>query len=550
MTMQIPIECPLSALRYKTFGTSEKFLTIAQLLYMFTKDYSNVVIQGTFPAIIGASTDYTGSSWLAKKIYTSLFTDENMSNLEVLQNLCTFFGWTARSGKDSLIDQGQDNSVYFIKNRNTDYVGRRDLYVLGQSQLNANTPTGTKLSGWQEQTFPEEGMADTKAELILFEGIKSASVECQINDFNFDIDVMGEAFTEAVQQWQQTKIETVTTPCNIPTYYWSQIDEMAGGWRFQGDNTVAGISKHGSQDMKDWENYILIVNTAKTDVQHQVPGESGSMETDYYEVLTYYEGALTMTKTTDTEFNSKGILTLNFNLYTSSPWSDYVKFYLHFISGQNVFKYDPTTQTWDAQGSEKVCVTDTNGKFEAFIPVNMPGEATSPKGKIEIVIYKVNGSGIMFKGFSLDFKIKSDNVIDSSINTITHSAESGVGFSDTVSFDSMLCVKEELMQNSYNVLLNNDNTKCEELVDSTSPYTTPFNPLQRLVDEAATEGQNIGEMLKMNIRRETASGDISPLTVFEMPSMDEMYYPAVISYDVRDDVTQMKLIKRRYNEEY
>jgi hypothetical protein len=156
----------------------------------------------------------------------------------------------------------------------------------------------------------------------------------------------------------------------------------------------------------------------------------------------------------------------------------------------------------------------------------------------------------MIKGLSLDFKIKTDNVIDSNITTITHNAESGVAFSNDVDFESMLCVKEVMQQQSYNILLNADNTECESLVDSPSPYTTPFNPLQRLVDEAATEGQVIGEMLKLNIRRETASGDISPLTVFEMPSMDEIYYPVVISHDVREDTTILKLVKRKYNEEY
>jgi hypothetical protein len=58
-------------------------------------------------------------------------------------------------------------------------------------------------------------------------------------------------------------------------------------------------------------------------------------------------------------------------------------------------------------------------------------------------------------------------------------------------------------------------------------------------------------MLKVNIRTEylqSLQDRMSPLTILELD--DEMYYPVSISQDFRDDVTRVKLLKRRYNEQY
>lgn len=550
--VQIPIECQLSALRYQPFATSDKFLTVAQLLYKLTKGFDDVVLQGTFPALTNGDTAYSGSSWLAKKVYTSVFLNEEMNNLEVLENLCTFFGWTCRGGVDSEIDGVQDISVYFIQNRNTDYVGRRDLYVLSQSQLNNATPVGYKIA-FVEQAFPQDYLADNSSEMILSAGIKSATASCNINNFNFELDVLDDDFVES--EWQQTKVETTTVGTGKPTFYWTQQDMTAGNWRFSGDNIYKGVITYGSNDRKDWEYYLQLLKTAKTDEQHLVPGTSGSMEEDYYQVLTWYEGTLDIDHQVVTEFNSKGTLTINFKQKLENVG---FKFYLRIVDGQNVWHYDPSTQTWDAQGNDVEC-TPVDGKFEAAIPSNFTGEQTTPKGKIQLHLYGVadptgissaTSNSCIFTAIDFMFEAKTDGTIDSSIKEVEHTASSEASFSETIKFSTLLCVNEPYIEGSFNVLLNADDTPCESLVDSPSPYTTPFNPLQRLVDEAAAEGSNIGEMLKMNIRQEYANEDISPLTVFEIAAFGEMYYPVSISRDFREDVTELKLLKRKYSEEY
>jgi hypothetical protein len=549
--LSIPIECPLAALRHKTFATSEKFLTVAQLMSMLMSDYDNVVVQGTFPAVsgTGGSAEYASASWLAKKIYTSLFTKEENTYLDVLQKLCTFFGWTCRSGvfDDFSVVQDVELTAYFLQNRNTDYVGRRDLYLIPYRNLSDATVFGTKLTGFYEQYMPTDHLADNQAELIMTEGIKTATVECPVEDFNMRVDVIDDDFKQS--QWQELKTETTTSPCGYPTYYWEQIQETHGDWSFDGYNVNRNIWKDGSEDVKDWVYYVRVNRTAKTDEQHIVPGESGSPEVDYYKVLTWYEGFLTITKQSAVQFEKGGVLTINFGLGIANYKTEAtVHFYLRVINGQDVWKYDPNTQTWDSQGNDVECITEDNS-FKAVIPKEMPGGGNMT-GRLQIYIFRVDDD-LLINQITFDYRVKEGQAFDSGITTVQHKASSDVDFSNDVSFDSALCVKEALLASGANILLNSDGSQCEGVVDSPSPYATPYNPLQRLVDECATEGKRVGELLNLNVRSEHFTNTVNPISIFEVAALDhDMYYPVRIDRNWRDDVLMMKLLKRRYNEQY
>jgi hypothetical protein len=72
-----------------------------------------------------------------------------------------------------------------------------------------------------------------------------------------------------------------------------------------------------------------------------------------------------------------------------------------------------------------------------------------------------------------------------------------------------------------------------------------------LVDECATEGNRVGELLNLNVRGEHFTGTVNPISIFEVEALDsDMYYPVRIDRNWRDDVLKMKLLKRRYNEQY
>ena len=79
--LKIPVECPLSALKYTPFSSQKGTMTIAELLYGLTTDFTRVYIQGTPIGPSTSTTIFTTYSWLGKKIYPSLFTSASMADL-------------------------------------------------------------------------------------------------------------------------------------------------------------------------------------------------------------------------------------------------------------------------------------------------------------------------------------------------------------------------------------------------------------------------------------------------------------------------------------
>jgi hypothetical protein len=211
-------------------------------------------------------------------------------------------------------------------------------------------------------------------------------------------------------------------------------------------------------DRKDWKYYLRMAYTANTDVNHQVPGESGSMIEDYYEVTSWFEGYLDIDQLVDTEFNTQGTLTINFD----SIFSTNFKFYLRIVNQNGIWNYNPETQKWIHQGSDIVCIG--SGRFQALIPSNMSGESTHVKGKIQIHIFELEvekdalENALLLQGLTLNFTARTDSVIDSRITRIEHESTSTADFSDKIDFESMLCIHEPLVVGSSNVLLNSDGT--------------------------------------------------------------------------------------------
>ena len=108
--------------------------------------------------------------------------------------------------------------------------------------------------------------------------------------------------------------------------------------------------------------------------------------------------------------------------------------------------------------------------------------------------------------------------------------------------ESVLALKEQLVQQSKNFLLAPDLTPRTVLYDG---YDNPqsFNPLQRLADEIAREMRNVGEMMTIDVLRSKMSG-IDPATKLYIEWFDTNYYPVSISNDWKNDVQTIRLLKR------
>ena len=105
--LQIPIECMLSALKYEPVrlpSTSE--VSIGMILYRMMGGFDYAYFQGGIVMERNGNTSDQERAWLRKKVYTTLF-DEDLTQYDVLEKVCTFFGWTVRQ---------HGISAYFVAN--------------------------------------------------------------------------------------------------------------------------------------------------------------------------------------------------------------------------------------------------------------------------------------------------------------------------------------------------------------------------------------------------------------------------------------------------
>jgi len=513
LKVAIPIECCISALKYKTYQRTEEQQTVAKMIYNVSQDFSNCVFQGTF---IGTQTGdaYALYSWLAKKIYVSLFTDNQYTYYDVLAKICTFFGWTCRS---------VGTTLYFIHNRNIDTNGSRVLYSLSRAQMNMTTPVGAE-EEWSEVQFPINAFANKKTELVLFEGVRKATVQCSLESWTSDVEFPDAAIKTAIDNGtlpQPTRVDTTTQGLGTATYYYTQYgDYTVGGWTIHAFNTNILLLKNGSIDVADWQYVFDILWTPRADAYEQDPS-FGSQ----YVVTDYFYGLLTLKDTNVTSYSVPGTLDIQFSNHGGRNSLSFT-----FKIGDKY--YNPSTGEWQTAVPANRCVALDNK-----ITLNIP-EAIS--GQIEIVI----STQYSLSGIRMEFKSNEDSIINSEINEIVHSQMSGVGFSEDKEITTDMCLKETYISNSKNILLNNDGTPCDGLVDDANQAAPKFNPLVRLAEEVAREGSRVGEMVKFDIRREFLSDEVTPTTLFMVDELDDMFYPCSISQNWRDDVLKMKLIKR------
>lgn len=525
--LKIPVECPLSALKYTPFSSQKGTMTIAELLHGLTTDFTRVYIQGTPIGPSTSTTIFTTYSWLGKKIYPSLFTSASMSKYEVLEEVCKFFGWTCRF---------KASDLYLIQNRDVDATSGRSLYYIEHYSLNDFPPTGN-VASWSEVSLLPSHIADDKTEMIFFAGIKEAIVECDIDDWDTSVDL------------PDTEIRIAIDDGTIPTVSWHSdgieygheigyYNSFGGNngitidnWRIKGFNTEPTLNKHESLDVADWE-YIFRIHRTARHIDQWVDQTFGTQT----EVQDWHDGTLTLINDTAVSFTTAGMLTLKLNTYQA------LRFYIK-IGNKN---FDSTTQTWITSGTATESAFSQDG---AQIPI--PSGLT---GVMELTIINDLGGNIdntdvicTFNGMSIEFTAQETEVINSNLSSIKKTANSSGKFSEDYNIDVSICLKEPFVKNAKNLLLNFDETFCNGITNAASANEQKFNPLQRVADEVAREGSTTGEMVKHCVRNENIGIDyFAPTTVFYSSHLGHYYYPASFGFDWQDDTVKMNLIKRKY----
>lgn len=521
----IPVECPLSALRYTKYQQPQDTISICRAIdYILTSSISYEFCIFQSPMI--NNEDY---SLLLKRFYTVLFKDDNYTNYEALEAICTFFGFTARVFA---------TDVYFIKMRNVDSILGRELQEMQGIDMYSDDVVSANETQWSEIEILSSMVADNKTKLIFYEGIKSASVECKLDLWSVKLTSPNDPIKEAIDQG--------TINPTLYTFIWQNMAKMGyyqsfgpvtvGDWSVVGYNVSAELDKGGSIDVSDWKYKMSLYGSARNyDENTQSPSLNYN-----WEITEWYEGYLRFTYNTQMNFTVPGNLKINLN--ATNITED--------------FKIKCTIGTYD---TGYIPATDKVGEYLVHIPGGTQGtlvlklEFKAPLSHWYLMALPVDNPDMDLSvkdlsGFSIEFESDQDSVINSNRNSVVFTKENDKKYKDKKDIETDLCLKKQYIQNAKNLLLNYDDTFCEALIIDGNGRQ--IDPMESLATEIINECSSIGKMVTHTIRTDSLNYDITPTTVIISDDLDAVFYPASIENDWEDDTVKLKLIERKYEDIY
>lgn len=547
--LRIPIECKLSGLRYRQISLpSTNEVSIGMILYkMLNGIFIFTYFQG---GIVVKRPDNAGDdtrAWIRKKVYSTLF-NSDMTWYDVLENLCTFFGWTARQYK---------SSIYFVANRNVDapntFTCRVDTSSLFlESHISTSWP-------WKEVLLSGNMLTNNSNRAKFIEGLRTAKASCSLVTFDQDEKVDFKEIGIAVDNGTISPINNkeVTHYSQNQHYYeevhynhWTDFGNgtpiTIGDFTIQGSNVQPVLEKNGSTDTNEWNTKLSVWYTSDylaDTYEYYDPDISMNVEnTDITKYQEYY-GSLKLTTVNPMTFSAKGTLVVN----TNGVACFYIKI-------SNLW-YNPTENVWQQNKPTSYIKIEADNKdgYSIPIPQAMTGELLIEFVPDSDFISKFSTSmtewNYALESVYLEYTAEQSETYNSQISNVEYTASNNGGFSKEVSFDSLICIRGELAAKSKNFLMEPDGNICEGLYETPFADSAQFIPLQRLCNQAVEEMSQIGKMYEIKARwRDGIYRDISPFTMIYVEPLSEWCYPVSVNYNLRDDEVLIRLIKRTYSE--
>lgn len=553
--LQIPIECRLSGLKYEPVrlpSTSE--VSIGMILYRMMGGFDYAYFQGGIVMERNGNTSDQERAWLRKKVYTTLF-DEDMTQYDVLEKVCTFFGWTVRQ---------HGISAYFVANRNVDATNTTVRRIL-TTELTASEYTSEE-SLWSEVELDGDVLASTSNSVKFTEGCRIAKATCSLVTFdreaNIDFTLIGEAIDDGSissansmteREWSSGGHDYYEIRQNFWTSFGQSTPVTIGDFTVKGENVQALLEKNDSTDVNDWDAKLVVWFTA--DYNTDTYMEGGTPSSPAYErtdvtIQTKYFGELTFVSVEQIEYSTKGTLVVKAQTDTEFNKFRGACFFVKIGSQW----YNPVANVWQSTkpSSYIKLEPDNNDGYSIPIPQAMTGNLSlifvSDKDDINHYGYSMN-IGYALKSISAEFTAEQAETYNSQISEAEYSAKNGAGFDKEVSFSSLITIRGMLEARSKNFLLDSDGEICAGLYDTPYSDARLFSPLQRLCDQAAAEMSKVGRMYDMvALWRRGLEADITPLTMIYIEPLSEWCYPVSIKYNLREDEVQLRMVKRDYSE--
>lgn len=523
---EYPIMCPLMAISgIDVETTANGAVTFAYLLtYLLTQSgvtFSYIHIQGNGADVV---------SWLQKKVNWENFVDEDEDNhrtsrydcLTLLEEICKFWGWVARTSGDELFLLSPDEQTSFVR------LDMQDLSTINSG----NTPQYTE-ENWVPGDIDDDIYASTNNQVEILRGVKKVTIDADINvqDTLFEFApeqtheyMMGTPFTRVTagtDQYRYISADMISFSTNRLTG-----SCIGGGGSFNVEERYEGnIIKHTPQNWEDeiriQKSYLSPANP-RASLIYNLPEayDDGkfTLSADIYRGFSALDATNTMYISIGVGMNTSSALWFNGTTWTSTKAAVQVS----IGNGIGIC-------SWVAFGTNRAYFPSRE------IPVETPlyGKVFIDfLGSDDVDLNNDNERSFEIVGFSLSFR---RNGYRTSRNNYRYSQSTGVPFENSASVQTIFASGNSETF-GRGVMLNYDGSYCEDV----DYGNTTERPEEHLLARMVARGSVIKHKETIEVRDNLIA--MTPLTNCETDGAWSGY-PMSISHDWHDDLTRAMLLE-------
>lgn len=572
--IEMPLICPLSILDSYDIEASPSGLpqvvTIGQLLnYIFSKITGfSFTIYVNFHA---SATSYV-NNWLNYKILWRNLLDDNdglagrFSCLQVLEELCKFFGWTCRMC---------GNNIYFTSITDAARNGSFQcctIAALANSSRTFESPVSMSVVSITNQ------FADNSQDEEYIPGCKSATVNAELNPYDvleevpdddiqkqykYNTPVLGER-----ERWSTQNVEEyfLIQPNNgQSTYTYEDADvkiesrvitpvTQAAGFEgaCYGRLIISDYNTH-ADEKRSWRTFFECFRGKNHAAQTSLSTPLFSIESQSAYIIT---GGVIYIKFKG-EPGAESVFTLPIPMQalcmlrigTSS--SDYKYWNGSSWVSESALSTRTFTLTFDKDGVIDTATSSSAIDYEGY---GASLDNVAMLGKVYFAVIDVIPTRISdvlsLNGYlplvDLEIGIERLNE-DTEVNDVNYNATGGA-FPEKVTVDTIFCTdktktisgKSCKCQLGYGMLFSD--TGVVDTIAFGSGVTQ--KPEQRMANLIAAYGQQVKRSVSLNLRTDLI-GSVTPANTCSFDGSTSGFYPIAINHSWRDDITTLKLMQKQ-----
>ena len=555
-----PIQCCLSILKgIDVPATNYGVVNFAYLLrYMFNRVWHAITY-----------VDFQGGSDIIEKLtkkvdWQNLIDIEDVNQMEVkyncmelLENICTFFGWSCRQFRDSIYFVSPDDNLY----PSFGSLEYRDLSDIADGQT-----VQVQTYDWYTRNMGLRSYCSDENQEIILLGTKKAKIEADINKVDNVMDIPYEELKEKIEREYTTANHGSTGmywlfdgayPWNTKLFF---MNMLSGGGALSPNGPVytyppgAGFSLWEFDDSAHKHNYNF-----KMDMWWRGEPNVSSLLNYIFLIESKYEhnfdnGVIVLEAKTYQQWEQdsamhtsvgQGTITAKFAVGDNNWWNG--------TEWQNTetsftFRVGDEDETGEESGQGQIiCNRILDSVYDNYDGYGMP-IAGSIGGKILFKVLKVELDEPHFSGrhelWVNDFQIrfvrrKSDNQFSSNSKN-EYKAENNSDFYDTRE-DSVIFASDNNNAFGYGIIMNTDDTYCQKLTYTYSDQTKQEHPEQHFVDRVAAFGNSVKMLPTLDLISENRTNEVNPYSKCLLGG--KYYYPMAFTRNWRDDLTRVRLIE-------